>query len=205
MGRPEELPGEGGRTPPPTDPGNPTANFRGERRSNATHASTTDPGARLVKKAPGQAAKLAYLGHALMDNRHGLAVAAQVTVATGTAEREAALELVRPARRRTLGADEGYDTREFVAKLRALRITPHVAQNTSGRASAIDGRTTRHPGYAISQRKRKCVEEIFGWLKTVGGLQKTRHRGVPRVNWMFTLAMAVYNLARMRTLAVAPA
>lgn len=155
----------GGRTPPPTDPGNPTASFRGERRSKATDASTTDPGARLGKKAPGQAAKLAYLGHALMDNRHGLAVAAQVTVAMGTAEREAALELVRPARRRTLGAGEGYGTREFVAKLRALGITPHVAQNTSGRASAIDGRTTRHPGYAISQRKRKCVEASSGGSK----------------------------------------
>jgi len=194
----------GAGTPPPADPGNPTVDFRGERRTNATHASTTDPDARLSKKAAGQAAQLAYCGHVLMDNRHGLAVAARVTVATGTAERDTAVALVRGARRRrTLGADKGYDTEDFVAQVRALGVTPHVAQRT--RASAIDGRTTRHPGYPISQRKRKCVEEIFGWLKTVGGLRKTRYRGVPRVNWLFTFAMAAYNLVRLRNLAAAPA
>ena len=190
--------------PPPADPGNPTVDFRGERRSNATHASTTDPDARLSRKARGQAAQLAYCGHVLMDNRHGLAVAARVTVATGTAERDTAVALLRGARRgRTLGADKGYDVAAFVAQVRALGVTPHVAQRR--RASAIDGRTTRHPGYPVSQRKRKRVEEIFGWLKTVGGLRKTRHRGVPRVNWLFTFAMAAYNLVRLRNLAAAPA
>jgi transposase len=191
---------------PPDDPGNPSINFRGERRTNATHASTTDPEARLYKKAKGQEAKLCYLGHVLMENRHGLVVDTRVTHATGTAERDAALamaEVVPGQHRITLGADKNYDTRELVRELRALRVTPHVAQHTTGRASAIDGRTTRHPGYAVSQRKRKGVEEIFGWLKTVGLLRKTRYRGVARVGWMFTFAAAVYNLVRMRTLAVA--
>ncbi len=189
---------------PPDDPGNPSIDFRGERRSNATHASTTDPEARLYKKATGQEAKLAYVGHVLMENRHGLVVDTRVTQATGTAEREAALamaEAIPGQQRVTLGADKNYDTRDFVRELRELRVTPHVAQNTSGRSSAIDGRTTRHPGYAVSQRNRKRVEEIFGWLKTVGLLRKTRHRGVARVGWMFTFAAAVYNLVRMRTLA----
>lgn len=189
---------------PPDDPGNPSIDFRGERRTNATHASTTDPEARLYKKAKGQEAKLAYLGHVLMENRHGLVVDTCVTQATGTAEREAALAMVEaiPGRHRiTLGADKNYDTRDFVRELRELRGTPHVAQHTTGRSSAIDGRTTHHPGYAISQRKRKQVEEIFGWLKTVGLVRKVRHRGVARVGWMFTFAAAVYNLVRMRTLA----
>jgi transposase len=189
---------------PPDDPGNPSIDFHGERRTNATHASTTDPEARLYKKAKGQEAKLAYLGHVLMENRHGLVVNTRVTQATGTAEREAALamsEAIPGQHRATLGADKNYDTRDFVRELRELRVTPHVAQHTTGRASAIDGRTTRHPGYAISQRKRKCVEEIFGWLKTVGLFRKVRHRGVARVGWMFTFAAAVYNLVRMRTLA----
>jgi IS5 family transposase len=140
----------------------------------------------------------------LMENRHGLVVDMRVTQATGTAEREAALamaEAISGQQRATLGADKNYDTRDFVHELRELRVTPHVAQNTSGRSSAIDGRTTRHPGYAVSQRKRKCVEEIFGWMKTVGLLRKTRHRGVAQVGWMFTFAAAVYNLVRMRTLA----
>jgi transposase len=188
----------------PDDPGNPSIDFHGERRTNATHASTTDPEARLYKKAKGQEAKLAYLGHVLMENRHGLVVDTRVTQATGTAEREAALamaEAIPGQQRVTLGADKNYDTRDCVHELRELRVTPHVAQNTSGRSSAIDGRTTRHPGYAISQRKRKCVEEIFGWLKTVGLLRKVRHRGAARVGWMFTFAAAVYNLVRMRTLA----
>ena len=188
-------------TPPPDDPGNPTVDFRGERRSNATHASTTDPDARLAKKAPGQAAKLCYQGHLLMENRHGLAVATETTCATGTGERDAALYLAtsRPCRRRiTLGGDKGYDTAPFVRTCRTFRITPHVAQRRD--VSAIDRRTTRHPGYPVSQRARKRVEEIFGWLKTVGGLRKTRYRGVRRVGWMFTFATAVYNLVRIRNL-----
>jgi transposase len=192
--------------PPPDDPGNPSIDFRGERRTNATHSSTTDPEARLYKKAKGHEAKLAYLGHVLMENRHGLVVDTRVTQAMGTAEREAALAMAEgiPGQHRvTLGADKNYDTRDCVRELRELRVTPHVAQHTTGRSSAIDGRTTRHPGYAISQRKRKCVEEVFGWLKTVGLLRKVRHRGVARVGWMFTFAAAVYNVVRMRTLAVA--
>jgi transposase len=189
---------------PPDDPGNPSIDFRGERRTNATHASTTDPEARLYKKAKGQEAKLAYLGHVLMANRHGLVVDTRVTQATGTAEREAAIataEAIPGQQRATLGADTNYDTRDFVHELRELRVTLHVAQNTTGRSSAIDGRTTRHPGYAVSQRKRKCVEEIFGWMKTIGLLRKIRYRGVARIGWMFTFAAAVYNLVRMRTLA----
>jgi hypothetical protein len=189
---------------PPDDPGNPSVDFRGERRTNATHASTTDPEARLYKKAKGREARLCYLGHALMETHHGLVVDTRVTQATGTAEREAALamaEAIPGQQRVTLGADKNYDTRDFVRELRELRVTPHVAQNTSGQSSAIDGRTTRHSGYGVSQRKRKCVEEIFGWLKTVGLLGKTRYRGVARVGWIFTFATAVYNLVRMRTLA----
>jgi hypothetical protein len=188
---------------PPDDAGNPSIDFRGERRTNATHASTTDPEARLYKKAKGQEAKLAYLGHVFMENRHGMIVDTRVTQATGTAEREAAVamaEAIPGPQRATLGADKNDDTRDFVRELRELRVTPHVAQNTTGRSSAIDGRTTRHPGYAVSQRKRKCVEEVFGWMKTVGLLRKARHRGVARVGWMFTFAAAAYNLVRMRTL-----
>jgi len=194
---------DGGDEPPPDDPGNPTVNFHGERRSNATHASTTDPEARLTRRGPGREAKLAYQGHVVMENRHGLVVAARVTSATGTAERETAVQLatsVKKRQRGTVGTDKAYDTREFVAALRALELTPHVAQNTNGRASAIDGRTTRHPGYAVSQRVRKRIEEIFGWLKTVGLLRKTRHRGQAKVNWVFVFATAIYNLIRMRTL-----
>ena len=189
---------------PPDDPGNPSLDFRGERRTNATHASTTDPEARLYKKATGQEAKLAYLGHVLVENRHGLVVDSRVTQATGTAEREAALamaEAIPGQHRVTLGADKSYGTHDFVRDVRELQVTPHVAQNTAGRSSAIDGRTTRHPGYAVSQRKRKGVEAIFGWLKTVGLLRKVRHRGIARVGWIFTFAAAVYNLVRMRTLA----
>jgi IS5 family transposase len=168
-------------TPAPDDPGNPTVDFHGERRSNATHISTTDPEARLMRNGRGREAKLSYHGHVLMENRHGLAVGARVTLATGTAEREAAV--ARAGRLRPgvkLGADKGYDARDFVAELRAEGVTPHVAQNTAHRRSAIDGRTTRHPGYAVSQQKRKLVEEIFGWLKTIALLRKTRHRGVRR-------------------------
>jgi transposase len=186
------------------DPGNPTVDFRGAPRSNATHASTTDPEAQLAKRGMGHEAKLAFQGHVLMDNRHGLAVAACVTPATGTAERVTAVALVRavPHRRAriTVGADKGYDTADCVAQLRATGATPHVAQHTTGRRSAVDGRTVRHAGYAVSQRVRKRVEEIFGWLKTIGLQRQTRFRGTARVNWMFTFATAVYNLVRMQRL-----
>ena len=201
--RQDEPPTDG---PPTDDPGNPTVNFRGEKRSNATHQSTTDPQARLYRKSQGHEARLAYLGHALMENRNGLVVDTRVTRATGRAERETALamlEAVPGSRRLTLGADKGYDTKDFVASVRGLGVTPHVAQNTSGRASAVDTRTTRHPGYAISQRTRKRVEEIFGWMKTVGLMRKTRHKGVDRVGWTFTFTAAAYNLVRMRNLLAA--
>jgi transposase len=180
------------------DPGNPTVDFRGEKRSNATHVSATDPDARLVKRR-GQASRLAFMGHVLMENRSGLAIEALCTEADGYAEREAALEMLGD-RKGTLGADRGYDSEGFVAAVRQRRMTPHVAQQTKARASAIDRRTTRHPGYAESQRKRKRVEEIFGWLKTVGSLRKVRHRGLDRVGWVFTFALAAYNLTRIRKL-----
>jgi transposase len=186
---------------PPDDPSNPTVNFHGERRSNATHGSTTDPEARLARKGAGREAKLSYAGHILIDNRHALVVDAEATPATGTAEREVALRMAaRLGAGATLGADKGYDTRAFVGALRSLGVTPHVAQHTTNRSSAIDGRTTRHPGYLVSQQKRKLVEEVFGWLKTVGLLRKLRHRGVRRVDWLFTFTAAVYNLVRIRTL-----
>jgi transposase len=190
------------------DPGNPTVDFRGETRTNDTHQSTTDPEARLYKKTAGQESKLCYLGHVMMENRNGLVVNARVTKATGTAEREAAVDMLGelPAKRRvTVGGDKAYDTKEFVRQVRALAVTPHVAQSTRNRASAIDDRTTRHAGYPISQKKRKRVEEIFGWMKTVGMLRKTRHRGTDRVGWMFTFGVAAYNLIRMRNLMEAPA
>jgi transposase len=193
--------------PPPEGGGrNPAVDFHGEKRLNRTHASTTDPEARLFKKAKGKEAKLCFMGHVLMENRHGLVVSPRLTAATGTAEREAAVGLVEgvPGRHPiTVGADKAYDTQEFVQSLRALKAVPHVAQNCNGRKSAIDGRTTRHPGYAVSQRLRKRVEEIFGWMKTVGNLRKTRHRGEDRVGWVFTLTAAAYNLVRMRNLTVA--
>jgi transposase len=185
---------------PPDDPGNPTVNFHGERRSNQTHQSTTDPDSRLFKKARGHEAKLGYLGEVLMENRHGLVVDACVVPATGTGERDAAIGLIAAlaARRVTVGGDKGYDTRGFVAALRTLQATPHIAQKKHSRT--LDARTTRHAGYAISQRVRKRIEEVFGWMKTVGGLRKLRHRGGGRVNWQFLLAAAAYNLVRMRTL-----
>ena len=189
--------------PPPDDPGNPSVDFRGERRTHATHASTTDPEARLYKKAAGQEAKLCFLNHVLMENRHGLVVNTTVTPATGTAEREAALALVdaqAPTRRITLSGEKNCDTAAFVDSLRERQVTPHVAPHTTPRRSAIDGRTTRHPGDAVSQQKRKRVEEVFGWLKTVGFLRKIKLRGVQRVGWLFTFAAAAYNLVRMRNL-----
>jgi transposase len=191
-------------TPPPEDPGNPTVDFHGEQRSNETHESTTDAEARLFRKGPGKEAKLNYMGHVLMENRNGLAVQTELTQATGTAEREAAVEMIAaeaPQGGVTVGGDKNYDTQGCVAELRDAGATPHVAQNTARRGgSAIDGRTTRHAGYDLSQRARKRVEEIFGWLKTVGGMRKTRFRGKARVGWMFTWALAAYNLVRMRNL-----
>jgi transposase len=189
---------------PPDDPGNPSVDFHGESRTNDTHQSTTDPEARLARKGAGKEAKLSYAGHVLMENRHGLAVNGRVTQATGRAEPEAALALMEEIprwHRVTLGADKGYDRKELVEALREHQVTPHIARKLS---SIIDQRTTRHPGYAISQQKRKRVEEIFGWLKTVGGLRKTRHRGIERVGWMFTFALAAYNLVRMHNLLLAP-
>ncbi len=189
--------------PPPDDPGNPTVNFHGEKRSNDTHRSTTDPEAKLFRKSSGKEARLSFMGHVVMENRNGLAVNTRLTKATGTAEREAALDMIDELSGNypvTVGADKAYDTRDFVAGLRRHAAVPHVAQNTTKRRSAIDKRTTRHAGYAISQRCRKKVEEIFGWLKTVGSMRKTRHRGVDRVGWMFTFATAAYNLVRMRKL-----
>ena len=174
--------------------------FRGEKRTNATHASTTDPDARLFKKARGQAAKLCHMGHILIENRNGLVVDAILTHATGTAEREAALTMLgrmEGHHRITLGADKNYDTAAFVAALREMDVTPHVAQNNTNRRSAIDGRTTRHPGYGLSQKIRKRIEEVFGWAKTCGNMRKTRHRGQDRVGWTFTLTAAAYNLIRL--------
>lgn len=191
--------------PPPPEGGNPTRNFHGQRRTNDTHQSTTDPDARLYKKARGREAHLSYLGHVLMEHRSGLIVGATVTPADGHGERDAALVLLeqRPGRHRiTVAADKAYDTRAFVANLRAMHVTPHVAQYTASahRGSAIDGRTTGHAGYAISQRKRKLVEQGFGWMKTVGGLRKLRHRGGPLVTWIFPFTAAAYNIVRMRRL-----
>jgi transposase len=196
----------GDAEPPPDDPGNPTVDFHGEKRSNQTHESTTDPDALLAKKGAGKEAKLSYTGNVLMENRNGLVTEVEVLQAHGTAERDAALmmmESIPGDQPVTVGADKGYDTKDFVAEARNMSVTPHVAQNNKGRKSAIDGRTTRHPGYLISQQKRKRVEEIFGWMKTVGGMRKLRHRGLQLVGWMFTLAAAAYNIVRIRNLATA--
>jgi len=191
-------------TPPTDGTRNPEVDFRGEKRSNETHSSTTDPDARLARKGRGKESKLSYQANTLMDNRHGLIVDTEVMHATGTAETEAALAMVGrlPARkrRRTLGADKGYDTHDFVAGLREHNVTPHVAQNTTNRRSAIDARTTRHEGYAVSQRKRKLVEQGFGWQKTVGLLRKLRHRGKDLVGWIFQFTTAAFNLVRMSRL-----
>jgi len=191
--------------PDDEDPGNPTVNFHGEKRSNQTHVSRTDPEA-LLAGIKGKESKLCFRGHVLTENRNGLVVEAALTAADGYAEREAAVAMLEsiPGRQRiTVGADRGYDAAGFVARVRQLGVTPHVAQNTVGRPSAIDLRTTRHAGYATSQRRRKRVEEVFGWMKTVGLMRKARHRGVARVGWMFILTAAAYNLVRMRNLAEA--
>jgi len=190
----------------PRQPRNAEVNFRGEKRSNATHASVTDPDARLYKKAPGAAAMLCFLGHTLMENRNGLVVQAELTHADGHGERKAALEMINrhspgSTRRLTLGADKGYDSADFIATLRRMVVTPHVAQKV--RHSAIDGRTTQHPGYALSQRRRKKIEEPFGWAKTVGGMTQTVHRGLDRVRAQFTMTMAACNLARLPKLLAA--
>ncbi len=185
---------------------NAETNFRGERRSNETHTSTSDPEARLYRKGRGREAKLYFIGHGLMENRSGLVVQACLTQADGHAEREAALAMIELRADRpcaiTLGADKAYDTEDFVNELRSMRVTPHVAQNTSGRRSAIDGRTTRHAGYAASLRIRRRIEEAFGWIKAVAGQDKTRFRGVSRVGFAFTLAAAAYDLVRLPKLLV---
>ena len=195
-------PRDGSDEPPPQDGGrNREADFHGQKRSNATHASTTDPEARLYRKGPGKEAKLCFIGHALMENRNGLVVDACLTEANGHAERIAALHMIEPRADRptpiTLGADKAYDAEDFVNELRSMNATPHVAQNTSGRSSAIDGRTTRHAGYAASQRIRKRIEEAFGWIKTVAGQERTKFRGRERVGWAFAFAAAAYNLTRL--------
>ncbi len=196
----------GPRPPSDDDPGNPSVNFRGERRSNVTHRSVTDPDARLTRKSSNTAALLGYVGSVLLDNRHGLVVATDVRSPAYEAERDAALVLLgrlEPrARRRTVGADKGYDTDAFVDALRRCHMTPHISPNVHARRqrSAIDRRTTRHPGYDVSQRKRKRVEEVFGWDKMIGLVRKLRHRGRETVGWVFTFTNAVYNLVRLRTL-----
>jgi transposase len=191
------------------DPGNPSVDFHGEKRSNATHQSTTDPQSRLFRKGKGKEAKLVFMAHALMENRHGMLTDFQVTEATGTAERDVVPVLVDQAKERgfhpkTMGGDKNYDTRDCVADLRQRGVTPHVAQNTSGRCSAIDGRTTHHSGYGLSQRARKRVEEIFGWMKTVGGFRRTRYRGLDRTGLAGYLVATAYNLVRMAKLLLRP-
>jgi transposase len=191
------------------DPGNPSVDFHGEKRTNDTHESKTDAESRLYKKSKGSEAKLSYMGHALMENRNGLVVDACVTLADGTAERDAAMGMamkISNEQPKTLGADKGYDTKAFVAVMREFNVTPHVAQNSARRGgSAIDDRTTRHEGYAISQKKRKLVEEIFGWLKTIGPMRRPHFRGKKRIAWWFKFSVAVYNLVRIRNLLSNPA
>jgi transposase len=195
---------DGPAVPPPDDPGNPTVDFHGEKRSNATHESITDPDARLARKSKNHEAKLAYSGNLMIENRNGLVVDAELLQCNGTAERDAAMVMVERIEGSgpvTVGGDKGYDTKEFVEELRQMNATPHVAQNDKRPGgSAIDGRTTRHAGYQVSQQKRKRIEEVFGWMKTVGMLRKTRHRGIFKVGWVFTFTAAAYNLVRMRKL-----
>jgi transposase len=194
--------------PPPDDPGNPSVNFRGETRRNDTHESTTDPDARLARKSGGHESKLAYCGNVMIENRNGLVVDTELLQPSGTAERDAAMlmaERIDGTERVTVAADKAYDTKDFVAVMRELNVTPHVSQNEKRPGgSAIDERTTRHAGYEVSQRKRKRIEEVFGWMKTVGMLRKTRHRGVFKVGWVFTFTAAAYNLVRMRNLLFPP-
>src|SRR5713101_821393 len=191
---------------PPDDPGNATVDFHGEKQSNQTHASKTDPDAKMARKGKGKEAKLSYNGNLLVENRNGLIVSTEVFEANGTAERDAALvmlEQIRGTKQVTVGGDKGYDTKDFVAECRNLKVTPHVAQNLERPGgSAIDARTTQHVGYGISQKKRKRIEECFGWLKTIALLRKVRHRGIFKVGWVFAFAAAAYNLVRMRNLAI---
>jgi hypothetical protein len=196
-----------GKAPaPPDDPGNATLDFHGENRSNETHESKTDPDAKLARKGKGKEAKLSYNGNLLVENRNGLIVNTEVFEANGTAERDAALvmlEQIPGTKQVTVGCDKAYDTADFVAECRNLKVTPHVARNLQRPGgSAIDARTTQHMGYAISQRKRKRIEECFGWLKTIALLRKVRHRGIFNVGWVFTFAAAAYNLVRLRDLAI---
>lgn len=194
--------------PPPDDPSNPTVDFHGEKRSNETHESSTDPDAKLARKAKGREAKLSYSGSLLVENRNGLIMDAELLEANGRAERDAALlmlEQIPGDHRITVGGDKGFDTAEFVTECRHINVTPHVARNTGRRGgSAIDARTTRHLGYAVSQRKRKRIEECFGWLKDIALLRKLKHRGLFRVGWIFTFAAAAYNLVRLRKLVPIP-
>jgi hypothetical protein len=191
---------------PPDDPGNPTVDFHGQKRSNETHESKTDADAKLARKGPGKEAKLSYSGNLLVENRNGLIVNAMVWEANGTAERDTArvmLEQIAGTKRVTVGGDKGFDTADFVSECRHMQVTPHVAQNEGRRGgSALDQRTTGHAGYRISQKKRKRIEECFGWLKTIALLRKVRHRGLYKVDWMFTFACAAYNLVRLRNLSV---
>ena len=199
---------KGEKKAPPDDPGNPSVDFHGEKRGNQTHESTTDPDALLARKGNGKEAKLSYNGNVLTENRNGLIVNTETLQANGTAERDAALlmlEQIPGTDRVTVGADKGYDTKDFIAECRHLKITPHVAQNVKRNGgSAIDSRTTRHQGYAISQQKRKRIEECFGWMKTIALVRKVRHRGIEKVGWLFTFAAAAYNLVRMRNLLASP-
>jgi hypothetical protein len=207
--KPKDSPEDGDPPGGGTSPGrrNAEVDFKGEKRSNATHRSTTDPDARLYRRGPGMETKLCFIGHGLMENRCGLIVDARLTRVSGHAERLAALDMIEPLADRpraiTLGADRGYDATGFIEELRSLNVRPHVAQNKSGRRSAIDRRTTRHAGYAHSQRIRKRIEEAFGWIKTVAGLRRTKLRGLPKVDWSFTFAAAAYNLVRVPKLLAA--
>jgi transposase len=200
------VPKDGGNSPPPKSGGrNGERDFHGEKRKNDTHSSTTDPDARLFRKGAGKEAKLAHMGHLMTENRNGLIVDARLTAANGTAERTTGLDMIEDHARpgSTVGADKNYDTAEFVAGCRERSCTPHVSQNNTNRRSAIDARTTRHPGYRLSTIKRKRIEESFGWMKTVGGLRKTRHRGRKLVEWFFVLTAAAYNLVRIPKLLAA--
>jgi transposase len=198
-----------GSSEPPSPGRNGERDFHNEKRSNDTHASTTDPESKLYKKGKGKEAKLSFMGNAMTENRNGFVVEAELRQASGTVEREAAKDMITRrspgSERITVGGDKGFDSADFVADLRALNVTPHIAQNTTNRASAIDGRTTRHPGYEISQKKRKLVEEPFGWGKTIGGLARPMLRGVKRLNFKFTLTMAAYDLIKLPRLLEATA